>query len=246
MKNARGRQSRRGFLLALLAIAVIGAGLLTWATTRGNQTQAITVDPKAAAGTKAEGYVVGSPTAPVEIVEFADFECPGCGQFATVTEPDVRSRLVSTGRARFRLIDIQVNPGHRNAPAASLAAACANDQGKFWEMHDRIFAGQNEWNTLATDDPKSVLAGYARAIGLNETAWNQCYDARTHLPRLAAHMSEAQRRGVQGTPTFIIGDKLVNDVLAYDVLKAYVDSAAATAPAAAPAAPAPNAGAPAR
>ncbi|HZF67520.1 MAG TPA: thioredoxin domain-containing protein [Gemmatirosa sp.] len=244
MKAARGASSRRGFLLALLAVAVLGVAAITWATSRGAQADVVTVDPRAAAGAKADGYVMGSESAPVEIVEFADFECPGCGQFATVTEPDVRERLVRTGKARFRLFDFQVNPIHRNAPAASLAAACAADQGKFWEMHDRIFAGQNEWNTQATSSPKTVFAGYARAIGLNATTWEQCYDARTHMGRLAAHSEEAVRRGVGSTPSFIIADKQLAGAQPYDVIKAYVDSAAARAPAAGPVAP-PAPGAPA-
>jgi protein-disulfide isomerase len=232
VKAARGASSRRGFLLALLAVAVVGVALITWATSRNAQPDVVTVDPRAGGSAKAEGYVMGSADAPVEIVEFADFECPGCGQFATVTEPDIRERLVRTGRARFRLFDFQVTPAHRNAPAASLAAACAGDQGKFWEMHDRIFAGQHEWSTQTTQTPKTVFAGYARAIGLNETTWNQCYDARTHVGRLAAHAAEAERRRVQSTPSVFIGDKLISQGMVYDVIKAYVDSAATRAPAA--------------
>jgi protein-disulfide isomerase len=183
---------------------------------------------------------MGNPTAPVEIIEFADFECPGCGQFATVTEPDVRTRLVESGQARFRLFDFPVNATHRNSAAASLAAACAADQNKFWEMHDRVFQGQPEWSTYATNDPKEVLERYAREIGLNVQTWEQCFDSGKHRGRIAAHLQEAERRRVQSTPTFIIGDKMLSGAQPYDVIKAYVDSArtaattAGTAPAPAP------------
>jgi protein-disulfide isomerase len=238
VKGARAPQSRTGFYAVLAAILVAGAGVLWYMTHQPAQASAITIDPKDAVGVKAEGYTLGNPSAPVEIIEFADFECPGCGQFATVTEPDIRTRLVNTGIARYRIFDFQVNSSHRNSPSASMAAACAADQNKFWEMHDKLFAGQNEWSTFATNNPKKVFEGYARDLGLDVAAWGQCYDSAKYKGRLAAHVEEAMRRKVQGTPTFIIGDKMLNSgPQPYDVIKAYVDSARATAGAAAPPAP---------
>ncbi len=235
VRQARGGGNRRGFFLALLLVAVAGVGAITWAMQRGKEASRPIVVPETAlapGAARAEGYVMGSADAPVEIVEYADFECPGCGQFAAVTEPDVRSRLVQTGQARFRLYDFQVTAAHRNAPAASLAAACANDQGKFWEMHDQLFAGQNDWRTPipgydgGTNDPKPIFAGYARAVGLDEARWTQCYDQRTHLGRLAAHRDEAVRAQVQSTPTLVIGGRMLSDGRSsFDVIKALVDSA---------------------
>lgn len=251
VRSARGASSRRGFYLMLLLVAVVGVGAISWAMQRTRADAAPIVVPEAAVARpgapRAAGYVLGSASAPVEIVEYADFECPACGQFATVTEPDVRARLVNTGQARYRFYDFQVTQGHRNSPAASLAAACANDQGKFWEMHDRIFAGQNDWNTLATDNPKPVFAGYAQALGLDTGRWNQCYDSRAHLDQLAAHRQEAVRAQVQATPTFVVGNRMLQGPQPFDALKALVDSARLT-PSAAPAgsqAP-PTAPAPAR
>jgi protein-disulfide isomerase len=238
VRGARGKGNRRGFFLALGAVAVAGVGGISWAMQRTRASAAPVTVPAAATlpagASRPEGYVLGSASAPVEIVEYADFECPSCGQFATVTEPDVRARLVNTGQARYRFYDFQVNSSHRNSPAASLAAACANDQGKFWEMHDRLFEGQNDWNSLATDDPKPLFAGYAAAAGLDAARWAQCYDGRTHLRRLAEHQQEAQRAQVNGTPTFVVGNKMLRAAPTFDAIKALVDSAKAGA--AAPAA----------
>ena len=235
VRGARGKADRRGFYLALGAVAVAGAGGITWAMQRSRAANAPITVPAAATlpagAARPAGYVMGSATAPVEIVEYADFECPSCGQFAAVTEPDVRARLVTTGQARYRFYDFQVNGSHRNSPAASLAAACANDQGKFWEMHDRLFAGQDEWNSLATDDPKPIFAGYATAVGLDAAKWTQCYDGRTHVRRLAEHQQEAARAQVTGTPTFVIGDQMLRASPTFDAIKALVDSARAKAPA---------------
>jgi protein-disulfide isomerase len=227
VKGARAGGSRRAFYAILLLVAVVGVGAISWAMNRAKSSGIITIQPTDAVGAKAEGHLLGSASAPVEIVEFADFECPVCGQWATVTEPDVRERLINTGQARLRLYDFQVNSGHQNSVAAALAAECAADQNKFWEMHDQLFAGQNDWNTLATSDPKSRFAGYAKAIGLDVNAWNQCYDGRKYVGRVAANAEEAARRKVNATPTFIVGDKLLSGGQPYDVLKALVDSARA-------------------
>ena len=245
VRGARGQASRRGFYLALGLVAVAGVGGISWAMQRAKGGAAPIVVPAAATpapgAARPEGYVLGNPAAPVEIVEYADFECPGCGQFATLQEPDVRARLVNTGQARFRFYDFQVNQSHRNSPAASLAAACAADQGKFWEMHDRLFAGQDEWRTPipgydgGTDDPRPVLAGYAQSLGLDVPRWTQCYDGRAHLDRLAAHLQEATRAQVRSTPSFVVGNRMLAPEVrpTYDVIKALVDSAkAAPVPAA--------------
>jgi protein-disulfide isomerase len=232
VKDTRAANARKMFYLLLLVVVVVGAGALTWVTQRNKTSSIITVDPNAGIGVTTQGHVLGDSAAPVEIVEFADFECPICAQFATVTEPDVRERLVKTGQAKLRLYAFQINTGHLNSVAAALAAECASDQGKFWEMHDKLFAGQNDWAAVATrDDPKAAFQGYAKSLGLDMNAFNQCYDSRKHMGVVAANGAEAARRGANSTPTFIIGDKMLSGLQPYDVLKKLVDSARAKTPA---------------
>ena len=240
VKPRHRTRDNRKFYTTLGAIAVIGAAMVGYAATRPGTAAVTAVDPTIPVGA-AEGYVMGSATAPVEIIEFADFECPACGQFAIVTEPQVRELLVQTGKARIRFFDFPLDI-HRNTMAAHLAAACANDQGKFWEMHDQLFQGQDRWNTQATSNPKKVFVGYVRALGLNEGVWETCYDENRHAGRIAASVAEGNRRQIRSTPTFIIGNSMVPGALGYDKLKAIVDSASAaaavTAPAPTPPAPA--------
>jgi protein-disulfide isomerase len=233
--GAARRNRNRGFYLALTAIALGGIVTLGYVASRpkSETTREVAYDPNAA---KSEGYFLGSPTASVQIVEFADFECPACAQFATITEPDVRSRIVQPGLASYRFYDFPL-PQHRNSMAASLAAACANDQGKFWEMHDRIFMGQDEWNTQATSRPKGVFVRYAREVGLNPDSWEQCFDSRKHLGAIEASRNEGIRRHIQQTPTFIISDQLFPGAPNYDQLKARIDAAARAARPAASATP---------
>ena len=231
VKPRRRTRDNRKFYMTLGAIAIVGAAIVGYAATRPSAAETVTtVDPTLAASGAPQGFVIGSPTAPVEIVEYGDFECGWCAQFATVTEPDVKKRLVETGKARFRFVDFPLVSIHRNTMAAHLAAGCAADQGKFWEMHDRLFQGQNEWNGEATGNPKKVFTGYVKQLGLNEDAWESCFDERKHLPRIQASMAEGARMRVGSTPTFIINGKMMQSSISYDVIKAHVDSATARVP----------------
>ena len=234
VKPRHRTRDNRKFYTTLGAIAIIGAAMVGYAATRPSGSAITTVDPNIPVG-PVEGYVMGSPTAPVEIVEYADFECPGCAQFAIVTEPQVRELLIQTGKARFRFFDFPLTDIHRNTMSAHLAAACANDQEKFWEMHDRLFQGQGKWNGQVTGNPKRIFTGYAREIALDTKAWESCYDDRRHLGRIQASAAAGQRRNVRSTPTFIVGGRMMAGA-SYDALKAMVDSATAATPAKAPAA----------
>jgi protein-disulfide isomerase len=226
--NAKRGGPGRGFWLALGVVAVLGLGALGYVTSRPKAT-ATTIDPNLPP-MKAEGYVLGSPTAPLEVIEFADFECPGCGQFATLTEPDVRTKLVSTGKIRIRYMDFPLSM-HRNTWDASLAAACANDQGKFWELHDQLFQNQDRWNGETTSKPRPVIAELARSVGLDMPKYEACMDADTHRAKIQSHLLEAERRQVTQTPTFVIGDRMVAGALPYDTFKRLVDEELAKQPA---------------
>lgn len=223
----RGGGPPKGFWMALGAVAVIGVAAIVWQSQKSGA-KAVAVDPSLPP-LEAQGYVSGSPTAPIEVIEFADFECPGCGQFATITEPDVRTRLISTGQVRFRFMDFPL-PMHKNTMDAHLAAACANDQGKFWEMHDVIFQTQDRWNGEATSRPRGPLGDLARSVGLDMSKYDACMDAETHRAQIMANLKEGERRQVGQTPTFIIGGQLVPGAIPYDTFKKLVDAAIAAAP----------------
>ena len=218
---------RRPFYLLLGAIALAAVVFIGWQMSQARSSGVITIDPNTPLPA-ATGYVMGSAAAPVEILEFADFECPACGSFANLTEPDVRKRLVETGKARFRFMDFPLAM-HPNTWDAHLSAACANEQGKFWEMHDLIFANQDRWNGQVTNKPKAVLSRLARNLQLNMSQWEECYDSQKYKLNIAATQREGERRLVQSTPTFVIGDKLLPGAYGFDQLRAYVDSAAAKA-----------------
>ena len=222
--NRVGAANPKSFVGVVLVLILAGAGGLAYLASRQHAGPAATiVDPNLPPAV-AKGYAMGRPDAPVQILEFADFECPACGNYSVVTEPDVRKRVIEPGLARVTYYDFPL-PQHKNTVMASEAAACANDQGKFWEMHDRLFQGQTDWNTEATSDPVSVMQGYAKAIGLDVDKWHSCVDSRVHQRDIDANKAEGERRQVNQTPTFVIGNRMVAGSLTNDQIKAYVDSA---------------------
>ena len=229
MVKATPTKSRNPFIILIAVIAVVGAAAI-WYTMRGSTPAPITLAP----GTDlppAAGYLKGNANAPVTIIEFADFECPGCGQFATLQEPDIMKRIVEPGLANFRFMDYPLTELHGNTMIAHLAASCANDQGKFWQMHDLIFQGQYDWNTQATREPRRVLDTYAQQVGLDMGAYDQCLSSRKNLAQIEANKQAGVARGVGSTPTLVIGDKVYPGGLTYDQLKKIVDSTIAAMPA---------------
>jgi protein-disulfide isomerase len=225
VKKAKSGGSKGTFYGTIAAAALIGVALLAWLATRSGGNAYATLDPNLPP-VKAEGYQLGNPNAPVEILEFADFECPGCGSWATLQEPDVRAKLINTGQARFRFFDFPVTETHRNSLTASLGAACANDQGKFWEMHDLLFQTQDQWSTQYTSNPRKVINGLAQRLSLDMSQFAQCMDSKKHQARIKAHADEAGRLGVNSTPSFVIGGK-VYPGMRYDDMKRVVDEAGA-------------------
>src|SRR5919202_2452239 len=104
VKGAKGPSSKRPFYAALAVVAILGAGLVGYAASRPREAARVNID---ATGNpdSARPYLLGRPDAPVTVLEFADFECPACGSFATITEPDVRQRLVDRGVINLHFYD---------------------------------------------------------------------------------------------------------------------------------------------
>lgn len=213
------KSSNNSFGLILGGVAIVGVAVIGYVMARPSKT--MTLDPAALPAIAAAGILKGNPDAPVQVLEFADFECPSCGYFAAVTGPDVMKRLVESGEVAFRFFDFPLDM-HPNAIPAHNAGQCANEQGKFWEMHDQIFAGQFEWNTQATKNPKKIFKGYAQNAGLDVAKWEECFDSGRMLPQILANRKEGERLRVTSTPTFIIGGRMVPGAIPYDQFRAYV------------------------
>lgn len=139
----------------------------------------------------------GSPNAKVAVVEFSEFQCPFCGRFNKDTLPQIVRDYIDTGKIRYVWRDLPLSI-HENAAKAAEAARCAGEQGKFWEMHDRLFA--NQQTIGAADLPK-----HAEALQLNAEQFKQCLDSGRYSPQIQKSIAYANSIGVSGTPTFFFG-----------------------------------------
>lgn len=152
---------------------------------------------------------LGEESAPVVMAAFVDYQCPYCRAFATTTLKEIERAYVASGDVRFVLIDMPL-PIHSDAQTAAEAAHCAGSQGRYWEMHDRLFANGA---SLGMD----ALLGHAREMGLDMQDFSACLQEGRHRAYVADSLAEANRLGITGTPTFAIGrvegDELVGNVV---------------------------------
>lgn len=213
------------FYGGLMAIAVVGAGLIFFARTQGGERSA-PQDVPASPGAAFEGHVIGSDSAPVTVVEYADFTCPACAQFAVLTAPDIKQRLIATGQVRWIFRDFPLE-NHPNSMPAHHAAQCAGEQGRFFEMHDQLYFNHGRWATERR--PQGRFRDFARTIGLDVGQFDDCMSSGRYLARLEQAKRDAAAAGIGSTPTFDIGSQRVSGALLYDDFKRYVDRAAAGA-----------------
>jgi protein-disulfide isomerase len=160
----------------------------------------------------ATGPSKGPANAPVTIVEFSDFECPYCVR----AEPTVKDLLAAyPGKIRLVYRDYPL-PMHKSAPKAAEAAHCAEDQGKYWEMHARLFASEGK---LDLDNLKK----YARDVGLDGGKFDQCLDSGEKAKLVEMHKKAGDEVGVTGTPAFFINGRQLSGAQPLDAFKAVVD-----------------------
>src|SRR6266852_34435 len=139
----------------------------------------------------------GASNAKVAVIEFSDFQCPFCGRYDKDTYPAILKDYVDTGKVKYVWRDYPLD-FHQNAEKAAEAAHCAGEQGKFWDMHDRLFA--NQQNIAAADLPK-----HAEALGLNVSLFQQCLDSGRFATEIKKDIADAGGAGISGTPSFLIG-----------------------------------------
>ena len=150
----------------------------------------------------AQGVSVGDDDAPITIVEFGDYQCPGCGAFAMGVKPQVDLRLVQSGRANFIFYDFPLTTIHPHAFLAARSARCAGDQGKYWEYHSEIFRNQSSWSPQAS--PIGAFVDYAETVGMDADAFESCVRSDRHADVVTANMRLGYELGVSGTPTVMV------------------------------------------
>ncbi|MFZ1041727.1 MAG: thioredoxin domain-containing protein [Anaerolineales bacterium] len=205
-KRRRAELRNRWIVIgAIIVIAVLIVGAFAY-----YQLQPVAAIQKADARTRpnVNRNLSGDPNAPVKLVEFADFQCPYCKEFWSTTEAQVFSTYVTTGKVLYTYrsagnwVSGNIGDGGFESQNSAMAAYCAADQNKFWQMHDALFA-----NVLGEDAGSFTgrrLQAIAQNIGLDMSAFNSCYSSQKYLSQVNQDFADAQASGIQGTPWFVL------------------------------------------
>lgn len=220
------------FYVVLTVLAVVLAATVFALLRGGSGASAAAVGPPpTVADDGFRGYTLGQGSAPVEIVEYLDFECPVCATFATIQMPTIKEQLINTGKVRWRFRDYPL-PIHKYSRFSAHAAQCAGAQGKYFEMSDQLFQ-HHQWSQTGRD-PSSLFRELAQNAGLDVTAYDACMKAGRFAQRIEYSRQEGDSLLVDGTPTFFAnGKKLFTGLRrlpSSDDFKALADSVIAHSP----------------
>ena len=213
-KVSAKKSSNSGFIIALVGILIAGGGFIWWKTQQPPPAPVVVLPTvtDSLLASKAQGYTMGSPDAKVEIVEFADFECHFCAK-AHETVMGVMKSYGDKVRLVFRHYPLSF---HAKAPKAAEATACADEQGKFWELHDVLFESQE----LAVE----ALKMQAKRTGLDEEKFNSCLDSGRTAPLVKRDMTAGQQVGVSGTPAFFINGFMLSGAQPEEAFRKLIDA----------------------
>jgi protein-disulfide isomerase len=245
-------------LVTAIAVVAVAAGINhAWpifGETSGNQTVNVVAQgtpgaqptaapqatPKTVTIDVGDNPAKGPATAKVTVVEFSDFECPYCGNFATQTFGQIISNYGD--KIRFVFLNLPLTQIHPYAEKAAEAAECANEQGAFWQYHDILFQNQATLTAFVTADATGGVAkvvdsmkGYAAQLGLDTAKFNDCLDSGRMASAVQADMTVAQTAATDagltrfGTPAFFINGNNLSGAQPYAVFKAAIDAALAAA-----------------
>ncbi len=156
---------------------------------------------------------IGSKDAILTIVEFTDYQCPFCGQYAEDTIMKIKQDYVDTGKVRYVVRDFPLAE-HTQAFLAAKTAYCAAGQDKFWEMHDLLFRDQDSWSY--NDDAEKTFNSYATQLGMEVNKFNTCLSGKDAENEILKDISDAKIYGVSRIPTIFIGEKKIIGAQKYE------------------------------
>ena len=159
---------------------------------------------------------LGKNDAPVTIVEFSDYQCPYCGRFYTETLPQIKSQYIDTGKVKLVFRDFPLS-FHPEALPAATAANCADEQGKYWEFHNKVFENQQTMNSAS-------YKLWAEELGLDTAKWETCTKDTKIRAEIQKDFNDGTAAGVQGTPAFVINGKAISGAQPFAVFSQVIEA----------------------
>jgi protein-disulfide isomerase len=215
----RQRERRRILILAsagvLLLVAVVVAAVLTQGGS-DDDPESSSILPAVVgaepldATIPQDGRTMGDPNAPLTMVEWGDYQCPGCGYFNREVKPRLIEDYVKTGKMKFEFRDLpflDTRSGYGESDMPAEAAACAGEQGRFWDFHDTIYSNQFGENQGAFS--RDRLIRMAEIIGLDVGAFTSCFEDRKFASVVQSMQAEAEELGISSTPTLVVNGTII-------------------------------------
>ncbi len=214
-----------GFLILVIA-GVIAAAAYSGSSSSNANAPAGFVATTIPAITSAD-WTTGDATSSVSVVEYGDYECPACAEYNSV----VKQLIADYGnRVLFAFRNFPLYTIHPDAGISAQAAGAAGLQGKYWEMHDLLYANQNDW---VTTDPTQVVAkyfnGYAQSLGLDVAKFDSDVSSTQVSDKIAADVTSGNAASIDHTPTFFVNLKQIPNPTNYAGFKKVIDAALASA-----------------
>jgi protein-disulfide isomerase len=222
----RARRRRLRVITAGLgAVAILVAAVIALAHRPGssNDIPPFELVEQAYAGVPMSGRTLGNSAAPVTVVEYGDYQCPGCGHFAREIEGQLVRDYVETGKVHFEFRDYAFI-GEESSAAAE-AAACAADQDMFWQYHATLYHSQMGENMGGFGHKR--MKAMASGLSMDRDQFAKCVNKHAHASDVERMRDEARTLGVTGTPSFVVNGVLV-EYTGYESLQAAIDAALAT------------------
>ncbi len=204
-----------------IVILVVLTGAFIGYTMFGNKS----TDSTAAESSKGSSNYYGKMDSPVTLTEFVDFQCEACYAYYPAVK---QVKELYKDRVRFQVRNFPIVSGHQFALQAAKAGEAAARQGKFWEMHDKLFEGQKEWERLK--DPQMLYDRYAKEIGLDMVRFETDRKSNSVHAAVQKDLQDVQDLGGTGTPTFVLnGKKIENPDGTVEAISKVLDDALAKA-----------------
>lgn len=203
----------RWIIFAVICLLALG-GLIVF--TKKDKVNVDNLDPAQIITSENGDHVFGNKDAKVILFEYGDFQCPGCGgaypQLKTITEK-------YKNQVAFVFRNMPLTTIHPNALAAATAAEAASLQGKYWEMHDKLYETQNDWSSASTTARTDIFVSYANDLGLNTDKFKSDLTSKTVSDKISRDRAIANKLNVDSTPTIYVGSEKMDSATITDVVQ---------------------------